>query len=70
MSDETQARQLVIFTLGDEQYALPIKQVHEIIRYRQPRSVASTEDYVRGVLSLRGKIVPSTSPRAWESAAS
>jgi purine-binding chemotaxis protein CheW len=32
--------------------------VHEIIRYRQPRSVASTQDWVRGVLSLRGKIVP------------
>jgi purine-binding chemotaxis protein CheW len=56
--EETHARQLVIFTLGDEQYALPIKQVHEIIRYRQPRSVASTQDWVRGVLSLRGKIVP------------
>jgi purine-binding chemotaxis protein CheW len=55
---DTQARQLVIFTLGAEQYALPIKQVHEIIRYTQPRSVASTEAWIRGVLSLRGKIVP------------
>ena len=45
MSEEqTHARQLVIFTLGDEQYALPIKKVHEIIRYRQPRSVASNQD--------------------------
>ena len=41
MSDEIQARQLVVFTLGAEQYALPIEQVHEIIRYDEPRSVAS-----------------------------
>jgi purine-binding chemotaxis protein CheW len=58
MSEETQARQLVVFTLGSEHYALPIQQVHEIIRYTQPRSVASRSDWVRGVISLRGRIVP------------
>ncbi len=58
MSEQTDARQLVVFTLGAEQYALPIQQVHEIIRYAQPRSVASTVDWVRGVISLRGRIVP------------
>jgi len=58
MADETQARQLVVFTLGAEQYALPIQQVHEIIRYTQPRSVAARESWVRGVISLRGRIVP------------
>jgi purine-binding chemotaxis protein CheW len=58
MSEETQARQLVVFTLGSEHYALPIQQVHEIIRYTQPRSVASRADWVRGVISLRGRIVP------------
>ncbi|HTX08454.1 MAG TPA: chemotaxis protein CheW [Solirubrobacteraceae bacterium] len=51
-------RQLVVFTLGSEQYALPIQQVHEIIRYAEPRSVASRADWVRGVISLRGRIVP------------
>jgi purine-binding chemotaxis protein CheW len=51
-------RQLVVFTLGTEEYALPIQQVHEIIRYAEPRSVASRADWVRGVISLRGRIVP------------
>ncbi|MGO9899446.1 MAG: chemotaxis protein CheW, partial [Solirubrobacteraceae bacterium] len=41
-----------------EQYALPIQQVQEIIRYTQPRPVASSDQWVRGVLNLRGKIVP------------
>jgi purine-binding chemotaxis protein CheW len=57
MSTES-TRQLVVFSLGDEEYALPITQVHEIIRWTEPRSVASDEAWVRGVISLRGKIVP------------
>ncbi len=55
---DTNPRQLVVFTLGSEHYALPIQQVHEIIRYSEPRSVASRADWVRGVISLRGRIVP------------
>jgi purine-binding chemotaxis protein CheW len=58
MPDANNPRQLVVFTLGTEHYALPIQQVHEIIRYSEPRSVASRADWVRGVISLRGRIVP------------
>jgi len=58
MPDATNPRQLVVFTLGTEHYALPIQQVHEIIRYSEPRSVASRAEWVRGVISLRGRIVP------------
>jgi purine-binding chemotaxis protein CheW len=52
------ARQLVVFSLGSEEYALPITQVQEIIRYAEPRAVASETPWIRGVISLRGKIVP------------
>jgi purine-binding chemotaxis protein CheW len=58
MPDTNNPRQLVVFTLGTEHYALGIQQVHEIIRYSEPRSVASRADWVRGVISLRGRIVP------------
>jgi purine-binding chemotaxis protein CheW len=51
-------RHLVVFTLGDEHYGLPIQQVHEIIRYTAPRAVASRVEWVRGVISLRGQILP------------
>jgi purine-binding chemotaxis protein CheW len=51
-------RQLVVFSLGDEEYALPITQVQEIIRYSEPRAVASEAAWLRGVISLRGKIIP------------
>jgi purine-binding chemotaxis protein CheW len=55
---ETSSRQLVVFSLGEEEYALPITQVQEIIRYTEPRAVASDTPWIRGVISLRGKIVP------------
>ena len=58
MSTEETTRQLVIFSLGTEEYALPITRVQEIIRYTEPRSVASQTPWVRGVINLRGKIVP------------
>ena len=50
--------QLVVFSLGEEEYALPITHVQEIIRYTEPRSVASQTPWIKGVISLRGKIVP------------
>jgi len=58
MSETQDARQLVVFTLGNEEYGLPISYVHEIIRYSEPRTVASEDQSVRGVISLRGKILP------------
>lgn len=58
MSEAAHHRQIVVFNLGAEQYALPIGEVHEIIRYTEPRSVASRTNWVRGVISLRGRIVP------------
>ena len=57
MSDIT-SQQLVVFSLGSEEYALPIGAVHEIIRYTEPRSVASDVPWIRGVIGLRGKIIP------------
>jgi purine-binding chemotaxis protein CheW len=56
--EATKTGQIVVFSLGEEEYALPIEQVQEIIRYAEPRSVASDSPSIRGVISLRGKIVP------------
>ena len=55
---ETTSHQLVVFSLGSEEYALPIGAVHEIIRFSEPRSVASEVPWIRGVIGLRGKIIP------------
>jgi purine-binding chemotaxis protein CheW len=58
MPETELTRQLVVFSLGDEEYALPITRVQEIIRYTEPRAIASETPWMRGVISLRGKILP------------
>jgi purine-binding chemotaxis protein CheW len=46
------------FFLGDEEYAIEILKVQEIIGLMPITPVPKMPDYIRGVLNLRGKIVP------------
>jgi purine-binding chemotaxis protein CheW len=55
---DTTIYQLVVFSLGSEEYAAPITRVQEILDWAEPRSVSSEVPWMRGVISLRGKIVP------------
>ena len=49
--------QLVVFSLGREEYALPIEQVREIVRYAEPSPSRSAATAIRGTINLRGKTV-------------
>jgi purine-binding chemotaxis protein CheW len=51
-------QQLVVFALAGEHYALPIARVSEIIRATAPRGVAADSPWIRGVIGLRGRIIP------------
>jgi len=46
------------FMLGDEEYGLEILRVREIIGLMSITEVPRTPPYVRGVINLRGKIIP------------
>lgn len=46
------------FFLGEEEYAIEILKVQEIIGLMKITPVPKMPDYIRGVLNLRGKIVP------------
>ncbi|MEB3308056.1 MAG: chemotaxis protein CheW [Cyanobacteriota bacterium] len=46
------------FQLGHERYSLAVKEVREIIRLCPVTPVPRMPDYHRGVINLRGKIVP------------
>jgi len=48
----------VTFFLEDEEYALPISQVQEIKRVGDITRVPNAPEHVRGVMNLRGRIVP------------
>lgn len=53
-----QEEQLVAFRLAGETYGIPISVVQEIIRPTDITQVPRTNEYVRGVINLRGKVVP------------
>jgi chemotaxis signal transduction protein len=50
--------QLVGFKLGQEIYATDVMKIEEIIRYTEITAVPRTENYVLGVMNLRGKVIP------------
>ncbi|MDR3587786.1 MAG: chemotaxis protein CheW [Desulfosporosinus sp.] len=52
------AGQVVIFTLGHEEYAMPIEVVREITRLSGVRTIPQAPAYVRGLINLRGKAIP------------
>jgi purine-binding chemotaxis protein CheW len=51
-------RQYLAFHLGDEEYALDIIRISEIIKIREFTDVPRTPDFVLGIISLRGVVVP------------
>jgi len=51
-------RQLVVFSLHDEHYGLPITTVREIIRYVAPSATAAARGIIQGMISLRGRTLP------------
>ncbi|GBC96339.1 Chemotaxis protein CheW [bacterium HR16] len=51
-------RQVVAFRLGNETYAIDISYIHEIIRMKEITFVPHAPHYMRGVINLRGRIVP------------
>ena len=50
--------QYLTFVLGDEEYALDISQISEIIRVRELTDVPRAPEFVIGIMSLRGVVVP------------
>jgi purine-binding chemotaxis protein CheW len=50
--------QLVVFKLGREEYSVSILQVQEIKRITDITRVPHTPDYIKGVINLRGSVLP------------
>ncbi len=46
------------FSLGSEEYAVGISQVVEIVGLPRIMAVPDLPDYIRGVINLRGKVIP------------
>ena len=53
-----QKRQLVVFRVGSEEFAVDIMLTNEVVLMREITPVPETEGYVEGVMNLRGNLVP------------
>ena len=51
-------RQYLSFVLEDEQFALDINKVREVLDFKSVTKVPRTPDFMRGVINLRGNVVP------------
>merc|ERR1739841_32641 len=51
-------REYLTFRLGAEEYGIDILKVQEIRSYEQPTKIANAPAYLKGVVNLRGVIVP------------
>ncbi len=51
-------QQYLTFTLGDEMFAIGILAIREIIEYGDITEVPMTPPFIRGVINLRGAVVP------------
>jgi len=50
--------QLVSFVLDDVEYGVDILAVHEILRMPKMTRLPNTPDYIKGVINLRGNVIP------------
>jgi purine-binding chemotaxis protein CheW len=60
MSDTTiiEADQYLTFTLGEEQYAVDVSQVKEVLEMQPITRIPNTPPYMRGVINVRGGVIP------------
>ena len=56
--EDTQKDKYLIFSIGNQYYGIDIKYVIEIIGIEPITEVPELPNYIRGVINLRGKIIP------------
>lgn len=58
MEEDTQKGRFLTFSLGKESYGIEIKYVIEIIGLQAITEIPELPEYVKGIINLRGKIIP------------
>ncbi len=58
LDQDTQKGKYMTFKSGDEYFALGIQYVNEIIGFQKITVIPETADYIKGLINLRGKIIP------------
>ena len=58
MEEDTQKGRFLTFVLGKETYGIEIKHVTEIIGIQAITELPELSEYIKGIINLRGKIIP------------
>ena len=58
VAEITQTTQYLTFKLGEEVFALDISKVREVLDFTTVTKVPRTPEFMRGVINLRGSVVP------------
>lgn len=53
-----QSVQLIVFSIGREEYGLEIEKVQEVIRMKTIKKLPRAPQFILGVMNLRGNIIP------------
>lgn len=62
-TSQSTARQYIVIKLGEEQYGININYIDNIVRMQKITRVPKAQPYFKGVINLRGEIVPVMSLR-------
>lgn len=54
----------LVFGISEERYGIPVTKVREVIRHERITPVHEASDFLKGVINLRGKIIPIIDMRA------
>jgi purine-binding chemotaxis protein CheW len=57
-ADNDSGQEFLSFTLGEEEYGIQIQKVQELRGYDAVTRIANAPDFIKGVVNLRGTIVP------------
>ncbi|OHD18387.1 MAG: chemotaxis protein CheW [Spirochaetes bacterium GWD1_27_9] len=56
--EDTQSNKFLSFKIGDESYGIEIKSIIEIVEVQRIIEVPDMPVYIKGVVNLRGKVIP------------
>ena len=63
LSNAQERIQYIVVKFGDEQYGIDIKYIDNIVRMQRITRVPKVQSYIKGVINLRGEVIPVVSIR-------
>ena len=58
VSQDVRAEMYMTFKSGSEYFGLKVRYVSEIIQFQAITAIPETEDFIKGLINLRGKVIP------------